>query len=292
MKFNWMIVTAVALGFGTSYGVAEAESKTPAEKLVTLGGSITETVVALGHHAKIVAVDTTSVYPSDVVSTLPNVGYVRKLSSEGILSLAPTMVIATSDAGPKIALDQVKSTGVKVEIVEKGHTVAKTKSAIQSLGKLLGEEKKAADLVSNIDVKLAEAKLVSEQYTKKPRILFIYARGARVLNVSGKNTSAHSVIELAGAENAFGNVEGYKPLTAEAVVAAQPDVILMLSRGVDSLGGEPKVLELPGLKLTPAGKNKRVVVMDDMKLLGFGPRLGDAVLELSKALKAGEADVI
>ena len=107
-----------------------------------------------------------------------------------------------------------------------------------------------------------------------------------MLNISGHTTSAHSMIELAGAENAFGDVDGFKPMTSEAVVAAAPDAILMLSRGVDSIGGDTKILDLPGIALTPAGKNKALIVMDDLKLLGFGPRLGEAVLELTNKLKS------
>ena len=126
---------------------------------------------------------------------------------------------------------------------------------------------------------------ISQSFKKKPRILFIYARGARMLNISGHTTSAHAMIELAGGENAFGDIKGFKPMTSEAVVAAAPDAILMLARGVDSIGGDNKILDLPGIALTPAGKNKNLIVMDDLKLLGFGPRLGDAVLELTQALK-------
>ena len=109
-----------------------------------------------------------------------------------------------------------------------------------------------------------------------------------VLNISGHSTSAHAVIELAGGTNAFGDIEGFKPMTSEAVVAAQPDVILMLSRGVGSIGGEAKVFDLPGIALTPAGKNRRVLVMDDLKLLGFGPRLGEAILELTTAFAGAD----
>ena len=150
---------------------------------------------------------------------------------------------------------------------------------------MLGEEQKAEAMVQDIGNKVTEAKSLSEGFKKKPRVLFIYARGSRILNISGHSTSPHAMIELAGGENAFGDIEGFKPMTSEAVVAAAPDAILMLARGVDSIGGDNKFLELPGIALTPAGKNKNLIVMDDLKLLGFGPRLGDAVLELTQALK-------
>ncbi|MEC8052457.1 MAG: ABC transporter substrate-binding protein, partial [Myxococcota bacterium] len=159
---------------------------------------------------------------------------------------------------------------------------------IRRLGEIFGESTKAEALVSALEAKLADAKKLSQTFTKKPKVLFIYARGSRVLNISGHSTSAHAVIELAGGTNAFGDIEGFKPMTSEAVVAAQPDVILMLSRGVGSIGGEAKVFDLPGIALTPAGKNRQVLVMDDLKLLGFGPRLGEAILELTTAFAGAD----
>ena len=201
------------------------------------------------------------------------------------LSLEPGLIISSSHAGPKMAVEQIKKSGVTFEELSNDYTVAGTQEAIRKVGKLLGEDKKAGDMVKAIGDKIAEAKAISQSFKRKPRILFIYARGARVLNIAGHTTSAHSMIELAGAANAFGDIEGFKPMTSEAVVAAAPDAILMLSRGVDSLGGDNKILDLPGIALTPAGKNKNLIVMDDLKLLGFGPRLGDAVLELTKSLQ-------
>ena len=115
-------------------------------------------------------------------------------------------------------------------------------------------------------------------------MLFLYARGAATLNVSGHGTAADAMISLAGAQNAVTGYEGYKPLTAEAAVAAAPDYILMMSRGVDSVGGKDAVLSQPGLALTPAGQKKRVVAIDDLLLLGFGPRTGAALPELARAL--------
>ena len=133
---------------------------------------------------------------------------------------------------------------------------------------------------------LAEARAVRDGATSTPRILFIYARGAGTMQVAGAGSSAEAMIELAGAENAIIGFEGYKPMTAEAVAAAAPDVILMLNRGIESIGGIDGLLEQPGIALTPAGKNRRVVAMDDLLLLGFGPRLGKAVLTLTQKLHA------
>ncbi len=276
-----------ALEFVDSAVVNEAHAS-PAEKkrrIVSLGGSLTEAIVAMGHAGHIVGVDTTSVYPPQVVKDYARVGYVRQLSAEGILSLEPGLIISSDHAGPKMAVEQIKKSGVAFEEFSNNYTVEGTQDVIRNIGKLLGEDKKAGEMVEAISTKIAEARKISEGFKKKPRVLFIYARGARMLNISGHTTSAHAMIELAGAENAFGDIKGFKPMTSEAVVAAAPDAILMLSRGVESVGGDNKILDLPGIALTPAGKNKNVIVMDDLKLLGFGPRLGDAVLELTQALQ-------
>ena len=264
---------------------ASAASQKAKPKIVSLGGALTEIIVAMGHEKQIVGVDTTSVFPPDTVSKFTKVGYFRRLSAEGILSLEPTLIIAEEGAGPSTTIEKLKRTGVKFEIIAKNNSVKGAKAQISQLGNLLGKEQTAKTLNQEIDKKVAEAKKISAKFTRKPRVLFVYARGSRVLNVAGKNTSAHAMINLAGAENAFSDVEGFKPMTSEAVIAAKPDVILMLSRGVESIGGDDKVLALPGISFTPAGKNKKYVVMDDLKLLGFGPRLGEAVLELTKQLQ-------
>jgi iron complex transport system substrate-binding protein len=116
-------------------------------------------------------------------------------------------------------------------------------------------------------------------------VLFVYARGAGTLMVSGGGTSAAEMLRLAGATNAVQGFEGFRPLTAEAVVAARPDIVLLPSRGLASLGGVEAVLKLPGMALTPAGRARRVVALDDTLLLGFGPRLADAVEQLIHLLE-------
>jgi len=274
-------VTSLVPAAGHANAKPAEESK---KRIVSLGGNLTETIIALGHESKIVGVDTTSVYPPEKVKSYTKVGYLRRLSAEGILSLRPTAVFASEGAGPANTVEKLKRTGVIFTTFKNDYTVASSKALISSLGAQLNSSDAAKRINQDIDQKVAAAKKISGKFTKKPKVLFVYARGARILNVAGKNTSAHAMIELAGGENVFGKVEGFKPMTSEAVIAAQPDYILMLARGVESIGGNEKVLSLPGIELTPAGKNKNFIIMDDLKLLGFGPRLGDAVLELTKHL--------
>jgi iron complex transport system substrate-binding protein len=134
---------------------------------------------------------------------------------------------------------------------------------------------------------LEAARALRAEAATTPRVLFVYARGAGTMMVAGTETPAEAMIALAGAANAAEGFAGFKPMTAEAVVAAQPDVILMPERGLESLGGADGLLEQPGVALTPAGKNRRIVTMDDLLLLGFGPRLGEAVQTLTTKLHPG-----
>lgn len=254
--------------------------------VITLGGDITEIVYALGQQEKLVAVDTSSVYPAEQVEALPKVGYVRALTAEGVLSLNPSLIIATGDAGPPEVLTQLQQAGVPLFIVSSEDSIEGAKAKISTVAEIFGVPNRAADLNRQIDLDISEAKLYTDaaKADAKPRVMFVYARGAGTLNVSGTGTSADAMIKLAGADNAITEYEDYKPLTAEAAVSAAPDVLLFLSRGLESVGGDTGLADLPGLALTPAFENGRVVALDDLYLLGFGPRVGQAVKDLTLAL--------
>jgi len=252
-------------------------------RIVTLGGSVTETVYALGAGDQIVGVDASSVYP-EAAAERPSVGYFRQLPAEGVLSLDPSLVIALEGTGPPTVLDQLRSAGVQVEEIPDAPTVDGTKRKIRQIAGLLGRDAQGDSLIRRMDEDLAEARALRQEATSTPRVLFIYARGSGSMNVAGRGSSAEAMIELAGAQNAITGFEGYKPMTAEAVVSATPDVLLLLTRGLDSVGGIDGLLDQPGIALTPAGENRRVVAMDDLLLLGFGPRLGTAVKELTEKL--------
>lgn len=248
-----------------------------AERIISGNGAITEIVCALGAQDQLVAVDSSSVYP-EVVTGLPQIGYARQLSSEGVLSASPTLVLLGDDAGPPASVEQIASMGTRVVKLGPGHLVEEALVRIQAVGDAIGRNDAAKELVA--DLKNDLDRLQTPSNSVRPRVLFIYARGGGVMNVSGEGTAADSMIKLAGGENAVSGVTGYKPLTAEAAVAARPDVILVTTRGLEASGGIPTLLAQPGLNLTPAGENERVVVMDDLLLLGFGPRLGQAATEL------------
>lgn len=240
-------------------------------------------LVPLGAGDQVVGVDASSVYP-EAATEKPDVGYFRKVPAEGVLSLNPSLVLALEGTGPPTVFEQFRSAGVRTVKVSEVPSVDGAKQKIQTIGDLLGRSARADSLIQAMDDDLKAARALRAEASSTPRVLFIYARGSGTMNVAGTGTSAAAMIELAGGTNAITEFEGHKPMSAEAVVEAEPDVILMLERGLKSIGGKEGLLEQSGIPLTPAGKNKRIVEMDDLLVLGFGPRLGTAVERLTKKL--------
>ncbi len=253
--------------------------------IVAIGGSITEVIYALGADRRLVGVDTSSVYP-EAARALPQIGYMRQFSPEGVLSLKPSLVIATPDAGPPQGLEQLRAAGVSVLVVPSENSIAGAQNKILTVAQALNMTARGEELARNIEQRVGdtEAALAGLSGETKPRVLIVIARGQGSLSVSGAKTAADEMVRLAGGTNAVTGYEGYKPLTPEAAVSAAPDVILLPLRGLESIGGVEGALTLPGIGQTPAGKNRRIVALDDLLLLGFGVRTGEAVGELATLL--------
>jgi iron complex transport system substrate-binding protein len=248
-------------------------------RIITVGGLVTEVVFALGAGDQVIARDDSSLYPPQV-NALESVGYVRQLSAEPVLALDPTLIITTEDAGPPEAVEQLRASGITFLVVPHDDSIEGVIETITTTAAALSREAEGATIIERIESDYAAAQTLLETVTSRPRVMFIYARGAGAVSVAGANTSAATMIELAGGENAVTEYEGYQPITAEAVVASAPDVILLMTRGLDSLGGIDGLVEQPGIAQTPAGENRRVIAMDDLYLLGFSTRTGTAVLDL------------
>lgn len=251
-------------------------------RIVCLGGAITETVFALGAGDRVIAVDDSSAYPPAAAS-LPRVGYFRSISAEGVLSMTPDLVLASAEAGPPHALAQIERAGTHVAHIPGSATAEGCVERIRALGEVLGRVEEADALATRIESAL-EA-LAFEAPSRKPmRVVFVFARGAGTLNVAGRDTAAREIIRLAGGENAMDGFSGYRPLTAEALVEAAPGIVLTTSSSLAGIGGERALWAVPGMSAIPAAKQKRLVALDDLLLLGFGPRLPDAVRELRERL--------
>jgi iron complex transport system substrate-binding protein len=255
----------------------------PATRIVAIGGTTTEIVFALGAGDRVVGVDTSTTFPPEA-TRLPQVGYQRQLAAEGILSLRPTLVLATTDAGPPATLEQLRSLGLRVVVVPAEPSRAAARARIEAIAGELGLP--AAPVLGELDRELDAALAEVARQTSRPRVVFLYGRGGGTVMVSGAKTAAAEILAIAGLENAVSGYDGYKPLSGEALVAAAPDVIVVPSRALGPLGGLDGIARLPGIAETPAGKARRFVAVDDGLLLGFGPRLGQGVAELSRRVRA------
>jgi iron complex transport system substrate-binding protein len=258
-------------------------------RLISIGGALTEIIYLLKADSELVGVDTTSIYPA-ATTRLPNVGYARSLSAEGILALRPTQVLATEDAGPPMVLKQINDAGIYLTILPSGHQLKDVIDRVSSIGKLLHKTNAAEALASQLRLewKNTQERIAHSKY-KNIRALFILSQNPSQLMVGGAKTSADAMIEYAGARNAIAGFSGFKPLTPEAVIAANPDVILLTDQGMKTVGGISGVLRFPGVKQTRAGKEQKIISLEAMYLLGFGPRMPSAVAELNLLLQQAMA---
>jgi iron complex transport system substrate-binding protein len=262
------------------------------ERLISVGGAITEILYALQAQANLVGVDTTSIYP-EAATRLPSVGYARTLSLEGVLALAPTLILATEDAGPPAVMRQLSASGIPVAVLAANHRFKGMLDRIKRVGELTGRTAQALSLQKTLQQDWDRAQGAVQARMQAPasagsarpvRVLFVLAHAPGQIMVAGSGTSAEAMLRYAGAINAVEGVSGFMPLTPEAVIAARPDVVLLTDQGLKAAGGVDGILKLPGLRQTPAGQAQRVMALEAMFLLGFGPRMPAALRALDAAL--------
>jgi len=277
-----------------------AWAKDGQQRIVSVGGALTETLFALGAQADLVGADTTSLHP-EAARRLPSVGYARALSAEGLLSLRPSLVVATKDAGPLPVLRQLEAARVRLVLLDADHrfegVLARTRRLAELCGRAAAGQTLAAQMEQDWQAAqaLVEAAVQVRQRSQgspgspgspgtRPKVLFVLSHSMAQVRVSGRDTAADAMLTYAGAANALTSFDGYKPLTPEAAIAAAPDVILATDQGLQAAGGIDGLLAAPGLAQTPAGRARRVVAQDALLMLGFGPRLPQAVAALARAL--------
>ena len=248
------------------------------ERIITAGSALTETVCALGDCDKIIASDRTSLYPPQIQS-LPSIGYRSSINAEGIISLKPTLIIAEKEYVEDAVLTQLASTNIKLVTVDRKNNVEDTKAFVAQIATVLHREEEGKKLIQRIEEDFVATRALLERANSKPRVLCIYNRGTATVSMAGSETFA-DILKYAGASNAIKGVEGYKPLNTEALIAAHPDYLLMLSTGFQSMGGVEGVLKIPGVAQTTAGRKRQIIALDSLMLTNFGPRVGEAVKEL------------
>ena len=264
-----------------SLAVSQASEEKAYSRVVAIGGSVTEIIYALGEQERLIARDLTSMYPHEAMK-LPSVGYIRRLSPEGVLSVQPDLIITLEGAGPREAMDALTAANVPISIVPEGYSSQKVIEKIIAVGKALGVEDKAAALVEKVKSEFAALALKSDENAKK--VIYVHSFVGDKILVAGANTSAGSIIELAGGKNGFNEINGFKQVSEEAVISAQPDVILMMQPFGNHSISSDDVFAHPAVKVTPAGQNKALVRMNGLYLLGFGPRTASAVKDLNSKL--------
>jgi iron complex transport system substrate-binding protein len=274
LRVQLAAVVAMALVLTTRADADEAD------RFVVVGGALTEIIYALDRQDRIVAVDTTSLYPPRALNEKPNVGYFRALSAEGVLSVRPSLVVALQGAGPPAAIKSLADAGVRVVTISDAPSPEGVVAKIEALGRVTEATEAAERLVADVSGRFEELAALRAKITKPRRALFVLAlQNGRPL-VGGRGTAADAIIALAGGENVAVSIEGYKPMTAEAVVAAAPETIVMMSAGAEAA---TDMFSLPAFATTPAAKERSLFARDGLYLIGFGPRAPDAARELMAA---------
>ena len=281
-RFFLQVATATGLLIGWS-SVPPSHGGADPQRIVVAGGDLTEIIFALDAGHRVIGVDQTSTWPESA-RQLPQIGYVRRLSAEGVLSLDPDLLIAAEDAGPDRVLRQLRAAGLPIAQAPETVRAGDVANKITFVGQVLGLEKEATALAQQYREDLNGVLAKVAALRQRPRVLFILSIQGNAPLVGGEATTADEMIRLAGGRNVGAAVNGYKPMGREAILALNPEVVLTMSGHANRHGGPEHLLARPDLAPTAAGVNGRIVTMDGLRLLGFGPRTPAAVAELARAL--------
>lgn len=257
------------------------------ERIVSTAGNASETLALLDAADRIAAVDTTSLLPADVMAGKPKIGYRRALSSEGILSLNPDLIILAPDSGPPEAIQQIEAVGIPLLRISDEKTQEGINADIRAIARTIYRESEGETLVSKLDATLEKARAVQGSYAKKPRILLFFASHQSGGQGMGKGSAGDALITLLGGDNAL-DAEGMKPLGTESLLTLPADVILVaeLHKNLDTIAVPASAGDLPDLAVTPAAQNGCLIRINVMESLGFGPSYAEATLAISEAIAA------
>lgn len=291
-KWIFFLITAVLLSLNA---VTEARTVIDASdqevrientaRIVSIGGDVTEIVVALGAEDQLVARDDTSYYPP-AVEALPSVGYMRTLPTEGILSMNPSVVIANENAGPPTTLQQLRDANIALVLIPAGQTLETVIEKIQLVAAVLDVDDEGKALSQLLEKQHQALQESIQPFDSSPKILSFMNARRGALMAAGGGTGVEAILGLIGAKNALDGFQGYKAISTEAAVNAQPDAILLPSHGEEQMGGKEGILSIPEMQTTPAVQNNKIVVMDSLALLMFGPRYLKASSKLASHLYA------
>lgn len=300
LQYITVLVLAATISFSCQNSGAETaehsdhntEQAGESPRIISLSGFLTELLYALDAGDQIVGVDVTSTYPQEV-NQLEKLGHITQLNAEGILSLNPDIVFVQEDQiRQSEALNQLKNASIKIVPVPVSHTLNNSVKAARTIADHIDIDPQVLD---NLKTQIANDSLALQDYLKDktthPSVLFIYARGGGNLMVAGNHTSAQAIIELAGGRNAITAFDQFRALTPEALVQASPEIILMFDSGLKILEGKEGLASIPGISQTAAYQNDRILTMNGHYLTSFGPRTGQAALELAQKIFSSNTEM-
>lgn len=259
---------------------AAGAAKIPAHprRIVSMGGTLTEIIYALGAGDLLVGTDGSSLYPPEA-RQLPQVGYYRGFSVEGVASLNPDLVIAAAESGPPQALDGLKKLGIPLELIALKPDLAHLTGRITELAQILGKKSEGDVLLKRLHKQVSEAARI-----RRPARVVALSNHVGRMQGAGRDTAIDALLGMLGATNLLADShKGYKPVSAEAVAALQPDAIITSQLSLGD-GGVKAYAAQPGVASTPAARNRHIIVLDDILLLGFGLRVGEALQRISEGL--------
>lgn len=277
-KLMTVSVAVICMAITTSLR-AETDKQAIANttRIVIAGGSLAEIVYALGAGDQVVGVDQTVTYPPES-QKLPQIGYWRQLSVEGILSLKPTLFMSWQDAGPEIVLKQLQNSAANIVVklfVRVPSSEQQLIENIRQIAELLNRQTQGQQLITQIETRLNNIAEKVKKQPKRAKVLFLLGMSGVQSQVAGKKSMADGILQLAGAENVAEH-QGYKVFSAEAFIAAAPEILVVTSESLNA-NGLDKLAAIPGIIHTPAWKNQRIIAIPQAIILGMGPRVADAV---------------
>lgn len=271
---HWLIRLCIAGGALSALGLSAAAAAE--ERLVVAGGCATEIVYALGAGDRVVAVDSTSSWPPEA-QDLPRIGYVRALPVEGILSMQPDRLLAVAEAGPSTAIDMLRAT-MPVNVLPPLRDPRALPGQIRRVAEHLDLEERGKTIADELEARFAD--IPAEVGGKvPPKVLVLLAAGDGQLMAGGSNSSAHALLQSLGLRNAAASLDSFKPMSRESLLQIDADLVVIAETAPGAFDPEAWL----GLAHTAAGKQNRILVRDAMYLLGFGPRVIDAMRELRAA---------
>lgn len=263
-----------------------------ARRIVPLSGSLSEIVFTLGLGDRVVARDITATFQQ--AAELPLVTRNHDVSAESVLSLKPDLVLAEKTTGPAEAMGQIRAAGVPVLVVDPAQGLDDVGPRIQAVADALGVAGAGRELTKRSEDRIAAVRKAIPGHKDKPRVAFLYLRGsASVYLIGGKGSGATPLLEAAGAVDAgaeSGLTKDFTAITTEALAQAAPDAILVMTKGLESVGGIDGLVKIPGVAQTPAGMNRRVVSVEDGVLLNYGPRTDQVLKSMVEQLYGGEGE--